>query len=128
MTRPVVLEDRLDSALRAGDAADRKRPVVPSAITDTVAPLGPNARAMLKERRNCTHQFGGVGVCVLCGASAYRQPSPRPTVLNLIADIAAGIRVLNERGMCIPEELIQERTANIVQGLLGNYTITGIGE
>lgn len=112
------------------------RPVVPPPITDTVAPLGPNARAMLEERQCGYCGFGRSdgslgghwGYCHLYKPPEPKQPSPRPTVLNLIADIAAGIRVLNERGMCIPEELIQERTANIVQGLLGNYTITGIGE
>ena len=54
---------------------------------------------------------------------------PRPTVARLLADVAAGLRVLVTRdGLRISEELIQERTNNIVAGLLGNYEITGTGE
>jgi hypothetical protein len=52
------------------------------------------------------------------------MPSPRPVVIALLRDVAAGIRVLNTmHGMCITEDLIQERANNIVAGLVGNYRI-----
>ena len=57
-----------------------------------------------------------------------KQPSPRPAVANLLRDVAAGIRVLRTYGVEITEEQVTERANNIVQGLLGNYTITGTGE
>jgi hypothetical protein len=103
---------------------------IPPAITEQVAPLGPEAMAMLEGRRNCVHQFGGVGVCVLCGESACRHvPRPSRTTAQLTADIAAGIRVLVTRdGVELTEAQVLERAANIVAGLIGNYNITAAGE
>ena len=68
-------------------------------ITDMVDPPGPNAQALLDHSRKqpsprptCAHQFGGAGVCVLCGTSAYRQPSPRPTVARVLDIVRNVIR------------------------------------
>jgi len=52
--------------------------------------------------------------------------SPRPVVAQLLADVAAGLRVLRDRGVEITEEQVQERAANIVTALLGNYRIEEI--
>lgn len=61
-------------------------------------------------------------------AMSPRPISPRPTVARLLADVAAGIRVLRTYGVEITEEQVLERARNIVMGLLGNYQITGTGE
>lgn len=120
------------------------RPVVPPPITDAVAPLGPNARAMVEDARRCygcdhraVDHRRGIGACnktLSCECRYFRevpepkQPSPRPTVLNLIADIAAGIRVLRTYGVEITEAQVMERANNIAAGLEGNYRITGMGD
>jgi hypothetical protein len=161
-------------------------------ITETIAPLGPSARAILEDVKAsrpsdielkvaaaeaanrhvhcwhsqsddeadnhsahcCTCAVDSVAfkaVCTVVGHShrtwresracleqsvrkqwaayqeaAAKQPSPRPTVLNLIADIAAGIRVLRTYGVEITEAQVMERANNIVTGLIGNYEITGV--
>lgn len=137
------LEDRLGRALRAGDAADRKRPVVPPPITDVVAPLGPNARAMLCGACNRCGEFaelrkymdGELGanwrLCARCHgfASTYTQPSPRPTVLRLLADTKAVILRRRQEcygGLAISDEQADELARALVQNLLGNYEITGV--
>lgn len=57
------------------------RPVVPPAITDTVAPMGPNGRAMLEERHEvCGVTHGGISCAMGICPYAPKQPSPRPTV------------------------------------------------
>jgi len=111
-------------------------PVVPPPITDVVAPLGPNARAILEERQYPCAKCGvmrskteGGTIFTVCDECWPTQPSPRSTVANLLRDVAAGIRVLRDRdGLDVPEAVILERARNIVTGLIGNYTITGTGE
>ena len=50
---------------------------------------------------------------------------------ELVGDIAGGIAVLNDKrggvpGLGISDDLIRERAANIVTGLLGNYRIEAL--
>jgi hypothetical protein len=53
-----------------------------------------------------------------------RPISPRPVVSQLLADIVAGLRVLNTRDkLGIPDELLWERARNICTGIIGNYHI-----
>lgn len=114
---------------------------VPPPITDVVAPLGPNARAMLKDRPLTRAAIADTMYMIateppenhgalrpLSPMPTRLQPSPRPTVLNLIADIAAGIRVLRTYGVEITEAQVMERANNIVAGIAGNYNVTGMGE
>lgn len=65
---------------------------------------------------------------VLAAIEAMERPGYSPTTRRLIADVSAGLRVLQAYGVEITEEQIMERTRCIVAGLLGNYTITGTGE
>ena len=47
-----------------------------------------------------------------------------PTMRRLLADVAAGIRVLQTRdGIDLSELQIRERARNIVMGLISNYRI-----
>ena len=47
-----------------------------------------------------------------------------PTIVQLMVDVSAGIRVLQTRdGIRLTEAQIRERTRNIVMGLVGNYRI-----
>jgi hypothetical protein len=47
-----------------------------------------------------------------------------PTIVQLMVDVSAGIRVLQTRdGIRLTEGQIRERTRNIVMGLVGNYRI-----
>lgn len=47
-----------------------------------------------------------------------------PTIVQLMVDVSAGIRVLQTRdGIRLTESQIRERTRNIVMGLVGNYRI-----
>lgn len=101
----------------------------PDLITDTVAPLGPNARAMLR-RCDC-----GARDCDYCRFDSRgeqhvaKQPSPRPTVVRLLADTKAVI--LRRRQECygalaISDEQADELSRALVQHLLGSYEITGV--
>jgi len=50
--------------------------------------------------------------------------SERQTIAKLLADVAAGIRVLATRdGVALTEKQVAERARNIVAGLMGNYRI-----
>ena len=52
-----------------------------------------------------------------------RQDEQR-TIGRLLADVAAGIRVLATRdGIALTEKQVIERARNIVAGLMGNYRI-----
>lgn len=70
------------------------------------------------------------GVCEHCNECDAYQPlldvHQRPTVSRLLADVSAGLAVLRTNGVEITDAQIAERAANIVMGLLGNYTITGM--
>lgn len=47
-----------------------------------------------------------------------------PTMIRLVRDVSAGIRVLQIRdGVLLSESQILERARNIVMGLVGNYRI-----
>jgi hypothetical protein len=76
--------------------------------------------------------------CTVCEAPRFRHPaqtfaepprpiSPRPVVASLLRDVAAGIRVLRDiDGLPLTDKQINDRSANIVMGLLGNYRIEEI--
>lgn len=52
-----------------------------------------------------------------------------PTVRRLLADVSAGIRVLQTRdGVRLTESQIGERARNIVMGLVGNFHIASLDE
>lgn len=135
------------------------RPVVPPAITDVVAPLGPNARAMLEDAKAARCEFSGCnrprldefdthGACkvgvkhpmCICRlrrnhpnchdfVSWHKQPSPRPTVLRLLADTKAVILRRRQEcygGLAISDEQADELSRALVQHLLGSYDITRV--
>lgn len=90
-------------------------PVVPPPITDTVAPLGPNATAMVMRCRKplttvdalCQRHVGHAGYC----SFGDKQPSPRPTAGSeheaLVAKIVA-VGVFTPMAKRIAAMLIRE--------------------
>lgn len=45
-------------------------------------------------------------------------------VADLVGDVMSGLSVLQTRGFAVDDETIRERAANIVQAIIGNYTVT----
>lgn len=99
-------------------------------ITETVNPPGPHATAILLKLPcgNCGHERwfhrGGCDCSHHTCACAVFQTRDQTLTARLIADVAAGIRVLVERdGHVIAEKDVEERARNIVAGLKNNYRI-----
>lgn len=56
-------------------------------------------------------------------------PPATPTRVQLLADVYEGIAKLNEphvAGLSLTHEQIQDRAANIVTGILGNYRVEAL--
>lgn len=67
----------------------------------------------------------GPDVATRVAAKRSREADGR-MLTRLVEDVAAGIRVFNERGEAALTEIqIYERSRNIVTGLTGNYFIEG---
>jgi hypothetical protein len=76
--------------------------------------------------------FGGEGVSPYDGSHVGSMLPDEPddgTVLQLLDDVSAGIRVLRARdGITLSDDQIQERARNIVMAIVGNYRIESIGD
>lgn len=77
----------------------------------------------IKNPGQCVH---GVSLADPCQACWAEEGRPRAKALSdaLVADVAAGLRVLRSRdGVNLSEDQIMDRARNIVAGLVGNYRI-----
>jgi hypothetical protein len=76
--------------------------------------------------------FGGGGESPYDGSRVGSMLPDEPdhgTVLRLLGDVSAGIRVLRARdGITLSDDQIQERARNIVMAIVGNYRIESIGD